>query len=141
MDKQPRWVYINGMHAIGIGYPVHRVGEYAGHWGITVLPDWMSQGFIDSLPAHVFEDPFDYVQIVIPPEQLTMGEGVKTFEMVEGFEPITGFQHPNYRRILLDGVLIWGREEYPGERQIVIPKVKIPKKLREGIPVLEGGEE
>lgn len=156
MDKIPRWVYINGLHAIGIGMPHYRQGQYTGAFAVVILPDWMSQGFIDSLSSDLINMmPWVYIEVLALEDTLTMGEPVKVFERADTTEPVwysrgsdpyySRFQPPSQERmmnirILLDGVLIWGKEKYPGERKIVVPRVKLPKKLRAGIPALEGGE-
>lgn len=147
--REFRWVYVYEAHVIGIGTQHLDRGEYQGFWNITVLPDWMSDAFMKRLTVAAIgdSDPIHYVQIVAPEDKLIKGESVQSFELIDDWHPrysdnpYDRFQHlipptPMERaagiRILLDGVLIWGAEEYPGERKIVVPKVKIPKKLREG---------
>lgn len=132
MKYDLRWVYVFDAHVIGIGSKGHLKGAYEGFWKVIVLPDWMSQGFIDRLPREYLEPELSRVDMVVPEDHLIMGETVRTLVIEEGESEIWRGGRPAYARILLDGVLIWGMEEYPGERKIVVPRVKIPKKLREG---------
>lgn len=158
MDERWRWVYVYEAHVVGIGKPHVRLGsDDIDGWEVVVLPDWMSQAFVNRLTPEAMgtSDPIHCVMIVVPETMLIMGEPVRSFERIDNWKPrYTDNRYSRIQRlipptpeermanirILLDGVLIWGAEEYPGERQIVMPRVKIPKKLREGLPMLEGGE-
>lgn len=151
-----RWVYVYEAHVIGIATPDNRSPEDA--WKVVVLPDWMSLAFLKRLPGEAdgWPDLIHYVMLYVPESQLIMGEVVKSLEVIQDeaghwrdnpadrflrYLPPTTEDLMMNTRILLDGVLIWGREDYPGERQIVVPRVKIPKKLAKSIPALKDGVE
>jgi hypothetical protein len=142
-DKECRWVYIPRYDMCAAG----QWRERDNVWQVLVMPDWMTDGFLRDLPGGMSPDGFFiYVQMVVPDEHLQTGEEIQSITLTEEphfseyyadpsdrflsrkFDPVETLKR---KRIHINGILVWGMEEYPGERRTVTPQVSRTKRLKD----------